>query len=142
MALSPIEPITDETEFADVTEEDVAPIPTRTYALDIDTGEIGGIIDGEEAIRQFIRKAILTARFRFLIYDDEYGCELEDLIGQDVPYELLNAEIPRVITEALIYDDRVQDVTNFDIKRDGDNLYISFLVTLTNGNEINESVVM
>jgi phage baseplate assembly protein W len=142
VALSPIEPITDDTEFADVTEEDVSPIPTRTYALDLDTGEIGGIIDGEDAIRQFIRKAVLTARFRFLIYDDEYGCELEDLIGQDVSFELLNSEIPRVITEALIYDDRVEDVTNFDIQREGDKLFIAFTVVLTSGNAINEEVTI
>jgi phage baseplate assembly protein W len=142
VALSPIEPITDDTEYASVTEEDVTPIPTRTYALDLDTGEIGGIIDGEDAIRQFIRKAILTARFRFLIYDDEYGCELEDLIGQDVSFELLNIEIPRVITEALIYDDRIQNVTDFDIQREGDKLFIAFRVVLTNSNEIDESVVI
>ncbi|MCP1354671.1 DUF2634 domain-containing protein [Aneurinibacillus migulanus] len=142
MALSPIEPITDDIEFGELTEEDIAPIPTRTYALNLETGEIGGIIDEESAIRQFIRKAILTARFRFLIYDDEYGCELEDLIGQDVPLELVQAEAPRLIYEALIYDDRVEDVTNFDIKRESDKLYIAFTVVLTEGNEINEEVVV
>lgn len=120
MPLSPIEPIADDVEFMSPTQEDVIPIPTRTYALNLDTGEINGIIDEEDAIRQFIRKAILTARFRFLIYNDEYGCELEELIGQDVPFELLQSEIPRVITEALIYDDRIKDVSYFDIQRESD----------------------
>lgn len=142
MAISPIEPITDDIEFGELTEEDVAPIPTRTYALNLETGEIGGIIDGETAIRQFIRKTVLTARFRFLIYNDMYGCELEDLIGQDVPFDLLQSEVPRVITDALIYDDRVEDVTNFEIKRESDKLYIAFTVVLTEGNEINEEVVV
>lgn len=75
-------------------------------------------------------------------YDDEYGCELEDLIGQDVPFEFLQSEVPRVIIDALIYDDRVEDVTNFDIKRESDKLYIAFTVVLTEGNEINEEVVV
>ncbi|WP_262384569.1 DUF2634 domain-containing protein [Paenibacillus terrae] len=99
------------------------------------SGAVGGIIDGREAIRQFILKAILTSRFHFTIYDEDYGCELEDLIGQDVPLELLETEIPRVITEALIYDDRVDDVYGFDITKEADNLFVSFYVDV-DGEEI------
>lgn len=137
MALSPLQP----TDLRIVISE--APTqPTKTYALDIDNGKLGGIIDGEQAIRQFIRKAVITARFRFLIYDDQYGCELEDLIGQDVPFELLETEIPRVIREALIYDDRVQNVYNFTVLREGDRLYIVFTVALVNGALITEEVTI
>lgn len=109
------------------------PRPSKTYALDFETGDVGSIIDGPDAIRQFIRKAIATARFRFLIYDAQYGCELEDLIGQDVPLPLLQAEIPRVIREALVYDDRIADVGNFVIRREADALYVSFDVQTTEG---------
>ncbi|MFK4473677.1 phage baseplate assembly protein W [Paenibacillus sp. RC73] len=128
MALSPLSAVdVDLSEDLDVvTETDVE--PSRTYALDLDSGAVGGIIDGREAIRQFILKAILTSRFHFSIYDEDYGCELEDLIGQDVPMELLETEIPRVITEALIYDDRIDDVYGFDITKEADNLFVSFYV--------------
>ncbi|WP_232696184.1 DUF2634 domain-containing protein [Brevibacillus daliensis] len=128
MALSPLQRVEER-----VIQAAPAVQPTLTYALDFGNGSIGGLIEGEEAIRQFIRKAIVTARFRFPIYDDEYGCELEDLIGQDVPIALLNAEIPRVITEALIYDDRIDAVYNFDIQRDGDKLTVSFFVDTADG---------
>lgn len=144
MALSPLDnTILDEItpETGGVIDTSTPVQPTRTYSLDFDNGEIGGIVDGESAIRQFIRKAVVTARFRFLIYDDEYGCELDDLIGQDLPLPLLEAEIPRVITEALIYDDRVDDVDDFIIYREGDQLYIEFTVYLTDGTQITESVV-
>lgn len=116
--------------------------PSRTYALDFDNNEMGGIIDGEQAIRQFIRKAIMTARFRFLIYDDEYGCELEDLIGADVTDALLQTEIPRVITDALIYDDRIENVSNFVITRKKDMVFIEFTVTTTDGTIIDEEVTL
>lgn len=139
MALSPI---ADDVEYTSPTQEDVTPISMRTYALDLDTGEIGGIINGESAIRQFIRKAVLTSRFRFSIYDDDYGCELDDLIGRDVSFEFLQTEIPRVVTEALIFDDRIKDVTNFDIQRESDKLYISFHVQLTDGNGLDDKVVI
>ncbi|MFK4304370.1 phage baseplate assembly protein W [Paenibacillus sp. RC254] len=135
MALSPLSAVdVDLSEDLDVvTETDVE--PSRTYALDLDSGAVGGIIDGREAIRQFILKAILTSRFHFSIYDEDYGCELEDLIGQDVPMELLETEIPRVITEALIYDDRIDDVYGFDITKEADNLFVSFYVDV-DGEEI------
>ncbi|MGG1445000.1 DUF2634 domain-containing protein [Brevibacillus laterosporus] len=128
MALSPLQRLEDRVIQS---EPDVQ--PTLTYSLDFDTGEIGGMIDGETAIRQLIRKVIMTARFRFPIYDGEYGCELVDLIGQDLPMELLRSEIPRVITEALIYDDRIDDVYDFEIEREADKLFVSFYVDTTDG---------
>ncbi|WP_338532560.1 DUF2634 domain-containing protein [Paenibacillus peoriae] len=132
MALSPLpETDVDFNEDLDVvTETDVE--PSRTYALDLGSGVVGGIIDGREAIRQFILKAILTSRFHFTIYDEDYGCELEDLIGQDVPMELLETEIPRVITEALIYDDRIDDVYGFEITQEASDLFVSFYADTDN----------
>ena len=133
MALSPFEPID---ERVIVVDEESTIGPSKTYRLSYESNEIGGIIDGEEALRQFIVKAIRTARFRFLIYDDQYGSELEDLIGADVPIELLQTEIPRIITEALIYDDRVVEVVDFDITRDSDKLFVSFSVGTATGGDI------
>ncbi|WP_391571919.1 DUF2634 domain-containing protein [Cohnella sp.] len=114
------------------TEEDESPVavlPLKTYALDL-----SGTIDGRDAILQFVDKAIRTARYRFPIYDWDYGCEIEDLIGQDVSVALLESEIPRVIREALIYDDRIDDVGGFTIRREADNLYVSFFVTVNGEN--------
>ncbi|MCR8997962.1 DUF2634 domain-containing protein [Brevibacillus laterosporus] len=128
MALSPLQRLEDR-----VIQSEPEVQPTLTYSLDFDMGDIGGMIDGETAVRQFIRKAIITARFRFPIYDGEYGCELVDLIGEDLPNELLRSEIPRVITEALIYDDRIDDVYDFEIEREADKLTVSFYVDTTDG---------
>ncbi|MBG9774210.1 DUF2634 domain-containing protein [Brevibacillus laterosporus] len=128
MALSPLQRLEDR-----VIQSEPEVQPSLTYSLDFDTGGIGGMIDGETAVRQFIRKAIITARFRFPIYDGEYGCELVDLIGQDLPIELLRSEIPRVITEALIYADRIDDVYDFEIERGADKLTVSFYVDTTDG---------
>jgi phage baseplate assembly protein W len=125
MALSPLDNV-----GADVAEvvTEAGVLPSRTYALDIDTGSIGGIVDGTDAIKQFIIKAILTARFRFPIYNADYGCELEELIGSNVSAALLQTEIPRVITETLIYDDRITDVHSFEIFQEADKLFVSFVV--------------
>lgn len=107
--------------------------PSKTYALDFDTGEIGGFIDGIDAIRQFVRKAIATTRYRRIIYDSQYGCELAGLIGGDITAQLLQAEITRIISEALIYDDRIKDVTDVTLTRSGDQLNITFTVSTIEG---------
>ncbi|UKS30147.1 DUF2634 domain-containing protein [Paenibacillus sp. HWE-109] len=134
MALSPLKPVTDRaTEVATVI------LPSKTYAIDFDGEEVSSArIDGIDAIKQFVRKAILTARYRFQAYTNQYGCELEDIVGQDVPQALLNAEIPRVITDALIYDARIKSVHSFGINRSIDGLYISFTVDSIYGSATQE----
>ena len=117
-------------------------LPSLTFALDLENGVIGGYIDGETAIQQFIRKAIYTARNRYLIYSDGYGSEVEDIASQNLPLSVLEIEIPRLIEDALIYDDRIASVDNFDISQEGDKLIISFEVTLTNGELIESEVTL
>ncbi|MEH7521680.1 DUF2634 domain-containing protein [Bacillus sp. JJ1503] len=133
MALSPLETL--EERVLTVEEQETIE-PSKTYRLGYESNEISGLIDGEEALRQFVVKAIRTARFRFLIYDNQYGSELEELIGADVSLELLQTEIPRVIREALIYDDRVADVVDFEIVRESDKLFVSFRVVTTTGDNV------
>ncbi|WP_339273705.1 DUF2634 domain-containing protein [Paenibacillus sp. FSL W8-0426] len=128
MALSPLAVIPEDE--AVTTEDFVQPI--KTYALNVETGEMGGMIDGIDAIEQFIYKAIRTARYRFAIYDDDYGSEIDALIGQDVSPELLETEIPRAIEDALIYDDRILAVRDFTLTREADKLFVSFFVDIDN----------
>lgn len=137
MPLSPLR--RDEERFQEIPR---TPAPSRTYQLDFESGEITGRkIDGEPALRQFIRKAMITARYRYLIYSSEYGCELESLLGQDISQELLKSEIQRVITEALIVDDRVVSVKEFDIVRESDRLFVTFQVNTSEGTIMQEVII-
>ena len=122
-------------------EAEIVVEPSKTWAIDFENGTIGKFIDEYEALRQCIRKAILTERARFAIYSDDYGCELNELIGDDeVTEDLLDAEVPRIVYEALAYDDRIDDIqTTFT--REGDKLYISVTVVPVDGDvEITEEV--
>jgi phage baseplate assembly protein W len=137
MALSPLR--SREERFVEIKRE---PSPTKTYEFDFDTGEFSTrLIDEDKALRQFIQKAIRTARYRFLIYNGQYGCELESLLGQDISHELLKSEITRLITEALIYDDRIQAVNQFIINRESDKLFVSFTVH-SGGETIEQEVIL
>lgn len=109
--------------------EERPPEPSKTYRINFDgTTRLSGMIDELEAIKQFVRKSLLTCRSRFLIYTDDYGCELEDLIGQDVTDAYLQSEVPRMVREALVYDDRIIEVNNVRLRREGDALFVTLTV--------------
>ena len=68
--------------------------PSLTYSLDLDRGRISGMVDGLQAVNQAIRKAIITPRFKCLIYDNQYGSEIEDaIITNDATEEYVETTI-------------------------------------------------
>lgn len=129
--------LTDEDE--DISRDEIQ--PTKTFRLDRNNGRIVGQIDEVEALEQFIMKALRTARNRYLIYDDQYGNELEDFIGQDKSLSLAVSEIPRLIREALIYDDRIYNVLSTVTEVQGDKVYVDVKVDSVYGDVRNEIVI-
>lgn len=91
--------------------------PTKTYFMQLETMKVEGLTDGQAAMKQAIFKILQTERYQYPVYSDNYGVELRELIGQPIPYVL--PEIDRRITEALIWDERITTVTdfNFDVKK-------------------------
>lgn len=73
-----------------------------------------------------------TERYQYLIYSWNYGIELSDLYGQPIPY--VYAEIQRRITEALLSDDRISNVTNFNFSNpQGGDVFTTFDVVTDYG---------
>ena len=86
--------------------------PSLSYKMKLEKERIERTVDGIEAVKQMIYKTLMTDRYRFEIYDWNYGVELDDLLGK--PKEFVKAELPRRIEDALIVDDRVEEVTDFE----------------------------
>ena len=95
--------------------------PSRTYRLTGDS--ISGKCDGKEAVMQAIDLALSTERWRYPIYSNDYGTELEHLIGK--PRAYIEADIKRCITEALLEDDRISEVKDFSVSFSGDVVKVS-----------------
>lgn len=109
------------------TVEEAAEQPSKTYKLDLDKGRIIGMVDGQEAVRQAIRKAIITPRFKCLIYDNQYGSEIEEAVTQkDATPEYTEAIVPGFVRDALRPDTRITGVSNFKFHFENDEAYISF----------------
>lgn len=96
--------------------------------------KIIGMCDDIEAMKQAIFKIINTERYKYLIYDWNYGIELEDLIGQSIPY--VYAQIELRIREALLADTRIKEVKNFEFSNDGGSVLCTFTAVTIYG-EIN-----
>ena len=111
--------------------------PSRTYRLDLDRGRIFslGSADGLEAIEQFIRKTLITPRFRCLVYDNQYGSELKQtVIAGDATPEFVETEIPRLVRDAILIDSRVLEAIDFVITFENDAVGIEFTAVTALGN--------
>ena len=86
--------------------------PSKNYRMHIEKNVINGTCDGQDAIVQAIYKILNTERYLNPIYSWNYGIELRDLFGEPVAY--VCAELERRITEALLQDDRVKSVQEFE----------------------------
>ncbi len=100
---------------------------SKTYKLDLNSGRISGMIDGREAAEQAIRKALATLRYGSLIYDDQYGNELGEMIRDgEASRELIEESVPGMVRDALLPDTRVIEVSDFLTEFKDDGVYISF----------------
>ncbi|MEF2964927.1 DUF2634 domain-containing protein [Paenibacillus sp. M1] len=99
---------------------------SQTYAIDFQRNAITGMTDGLDAVKQACGKIFRTERFAHLIYESNYGFESQGLIGRSPGY--VRAELKRRITEALLQDDRISEVTDLEITTEGDEAVASFTV--------------
>lgn len=109
-------------------------IPSKTYYINRNTNRISGYIDDKDAIVQAIYLILSTERYESVIYNWYYGTEFDSLVGKD--RDFVKSELKRRIAEAILEDDRILDVTDFDISFNKDVANVVFLVE-TNIGDIN-----
>jgi len=108
-----------------IMEVKTVPYPSLTYFLTDD--KILGNVDGLAAIRQAVKHILTTERYAHKIYDDNYGIELQQLIGKNTGYA--KTKINNIIINALLQDDRIVDIIITDKKViELDTLVIDFTV--------------
>lgn len=98
------------------TDLEVKAQPSKNYKMHIHDEVVNGICNELNAMEQVIYKILNTERYRYPIYSWNYGIELRDLFGEPVSY--VCAEVERRITEALVQDDRINTVSDFEFNTD------------------------
>ena len=72
------------------------------------------IVEGNEAVKVWVYKALLVPRYNYSIYSWDYGSELMDLIGKAYTPQLTKSEAKRYIEEALKINPYILDVNVID----------------------------
>lgn len=101
-------------------------LPSRTLKMDHDYKTINGTIDQIQAVEQAVFLILTTERYQWLIFSWDYGVELQNLIGKDPEYCI--PEIERRIREALLQDDRITAVENFQFELNKRKVLTTFTV--------------
>lgn len=84
---------------------------SKTWRLNLESGCIEGETDVLEAVAQSALMALMTPRYRHLIFPWQYGSELATLIGKPRGYAV--SEAKRMISDALCTDTRITSVRDF-----------------------------
>lgn len=114
--------------------------PSLNYRMYFNEDIIAGTVDNLDAMRQVIFKILNTERFDYPIYSQRYGIELEDLFGMPLSY--VCAELESRISDALLQDDRITAVANFEyITEKRGEVQVTFTVSTIFGDVDAERVV-
>lgn len=105
--------------------------PSRSYRMHIEAEHVYGTVDELDAVAQACYKILNTERYRYVIYSWDYGVELESLFGMPIPY--VYSELPRRIREALMQDDRVKSVGDFELSHNRGDVLARFRVETVYG---------
>ena len=94
-------------------EDLLQPQESRTYGIDYRHKRISGYVEDKEAVMQAIWKVLSTRRFAHLIYDDQYGLDVMNRINVGLTQQYLDSDVPKMVEEALLTDDRITGVDSF-----------------------------
>lgn len=112
--------------------------PSKTWIIDRDAMQVSCMDEGLESVRQAVEIALNVERYRWTIYDANFGSELDGLAGEDEAYII--AELPRMVEDALSPDSRVVAIDNYVFTRlDTTSMRVTFTVHTVYG-DIQEGV--
>lgn len=87
------------------------------------------IVTENEALKVWIYKTLKTERWRYRVYDNAYGIELEQFIGAYTNNSNNATELERYVSEALLVNPYIKSIDDIQATIDGDSL--AYTITLT-----------
>lgn len=115
----------------------------KEYAYDFENNQLlldeSGrtyMVEGNEALRIWILKALSTERFHYTAYSFAFGSEWQDqLTGHAMNVEVLKLEMERFIIEALMVNPYIQRLDNFSFENQATGLTVTFECTSIYGTD-------
>ena len=118
----------------------------REWAFDFEREELKikhgkyYLVEGNEAIKVWIYKALKTERYIFVAYTKNYGSEISTLIGTVEDEDILFSEISRYIEESLLVNPYIISVGDFTFSHIGGGKIVTKFSVKTVYGEIEEEV--
>lgn len=81
-------------------------------------------VSGADAVKVWIWKSLMTVRFRHDVYTQDYGSEVESLIGQPFTAAVKHSEAVRYVREALMVNPYIRAVRQVDVSFSGNHLTV------------------
>ncbi|MEG0416390.1 MAG: DUF2634 domain-containing protein [Erysipelothrix sp.] len=107
---------------------------TKTFKIDFDKNKISGLVDDLDALKQSIKLYLSIPRFEHMIFTRNYGHDFKKCVGESNEYIFGVAR--RFVCDCLSTDDRIIDITNFELSTKNESLFIKFKVTSIYGDYI------
>lgn len=104
----------------------------REYAWDFEKNDFQlkdgkfQVVEGIEALKIWIWKALKTSKYTYSIYSDNYGQELDKLIGEGLSKSLAESEAKRLTLECLKDNEHILSIRSFSVDKSNDVLSITF----------------
>lgn len=113
----------------------------KEYAYDFEKNELllnadgyTYLVEGNEALRIWIFKALTTERFHYTAYSFAFGSEFQDQVtGQSMNGEIVKLEMERFIIEALMVNPYIKRLDNFIFNNISTGMEVSFDCTSAYG---------
>ena len=112
-------------------ETTTALMPSEDWQLDVTAKRVRSTkVDGADAVAQACYMILSTEAETWDIYPSAYGRQIDTLFG--MPTDYAKAVLPKRITKALLKDNRIGSVYDFQIGHKGGHVAVRFKVKLSN----------
>lgn len=126
-------PVFEVPELVEQQQTEPAPKYGKSWLFDFKKGDFvldgaGRVVeaDGHTAWAQWCVMAVLTQRFAYPVYSNDYGAELEEAVQQK-DRGAVETDVEQTVTETLMVDPRTKLVRDFAFRWEGDQLFVSFV---------------
>ena len=121
--------------------EEERELPTfKEYAWDFDSNTFlydkSGhhiLLEGNEAMKVWIYKALATERYQYLVYSWQYGIEIKPFIGLVMVVQERISELKRMITECLMVNPYILSINDISFSQEGRKATVTIDLTTVYG---------
>lgn len=87
------------------------------------------IVEGNDALKVWIYKVVKTERYKHIIYNDDFGTEINKYIGKNYTRSYTESEIVRDIKEALLINEYILEIKKINASYEGSTLMVHVELT-------------